>query len=237
MPSWRELLRRGRWLIFAFVATVIGNGPALAATISPLTGLDLTFDKDTVLLSQSGNLQFSDFAVFGSGELDPVQVEALSLSTTANGLELNGPLSVSDGDEAEFYLLYRVTVLGAPVNGVDLSAETEVVPGGFPSFAKVFKSLFPGDMIVLPDGNEFAIVNVENLGGVVNDSDSASFSPQTPSFLVLDSVRLDSGGPGGSAAVSLLGNEFSVVPEPVSSVLLGTGLLGLGLAGRRPRRS
>jgi hypothetical protein len=53
---------------------------------------------------------------------------------------------------------------------------------------------------------------------------------------VIDGVLLATGGLGDRAEVFSIGNRFAVVPEPGTLAMLGGGLIGLALAGRRPRR-
>jgi hypothetical protein len=54
----------------------------------------------------------------------------------------------------------------------------------------------------------------------------------------LSGLRLDYvGGAGGAVLVRGSLSPASVTPEPVSLVLLATGLLGVGLVGRRSRRA
>jgi hypothetical protein len=54
----------------------------------------------------------------------------------------------------------------------------------------------------------------------------------------LSGLRLDyAGGAGGDVLVSGSLSPASVTPEPVSLVLLATGLLGVGLVGRRSHRA
>ena len=67
-----------------------------------------------------------------------------------------------------------------------------------------------------------------------NFSDVLFMSPQS-SISVLKDIGVSSGTGVGKATISQVTNQFSS-PEPLSFVLLGSGLLGLGLMRRRIKR-
>ena len=60
------------------------------------------------------------------------------------------------------------------------------------------------------------------------------FAPTT-SISVSKDILVDTGAGAGTAAISQVINNFST-PEPLSLVLLGTGLLGIGLLRKRIKR-
>lgn len=232
-PSARS--RRLSVLISALLAVSIASSAA-ASGLDPLSGLDLPVGPETVLVSGDGRLVFSSFAIFGQGELDPDQVEGLSFSPTTSGLVIGGPLSVADGAEAALYVRYQVAIATSAIQGVRLAADTSIVEGGFPTFAKTEKLIFAGETPeLLSAADLLAHLRTRNFAGEQVSADSAGFAGQG-TLTVLEAIRLASGGPGGSATLFSLTNEFSslplTVPEPGPALLILLGLAGLTVVGR-----
>jgi len=72
-----------------------------------------------------------------------------------------------------------------------------------------------------------------NLGGVVTtvDEGQTSFTPSSELSVVVDDV--DAFVSLGTVGISAIYQSFTVVPEPSTSLLIGLGLVGLGVAGNR----
>ncbi|HEY8154124.1 MAG TPA: PEP-CTERM sorting domain-containing protein [Myxococcota bacterium] len=187
--------------------------------------------NDLVLFSPNGQLVFSHIEFF----LEPADDADFTLTLLDDGLELTGPMFAEDGDSAEFYFRYQVSAVNpdALINGVTLFAPSEIVDDLYPTFAKTSKTILdgpPGPIVGV--GPLIDLLETFNFAGTYTELDSAAFTPRA-TITVIDGVRLSTGGPGDSAEVLSISNRFAVVPEPGTLVMLGGGLLGLALAGRR----
>jgi len=224
------LRSRRRWVAIG-VLLACSFWLAAVAYATPIGDYNVAdLDNQTILTSGNGQLAFTRFEFY----LDGADPAGFTLSVLDDGIRLTGPMSVSDGAEAEFYFSYEVSVLGnAPgINGVSLFAPSEITGGSFPTFVKTAKQIYTGPTPEFYHQDTLATLTTRNFDGEYRDLASASFAPQQQ-ISVLDGIRLSTGGPGDTATLNEITNRFSVVPEPATLALLGMGVLGLGIAGRR----
>ncbi len=199
---------------------VIAVAIALAAGW-PRDGTALTLaDLDAGGSFVANGLTFSDFDVSVAGDLSsdlsdyPVQV-------LSNGFRLSGPLSAVLGEAGTVLISYVVTAPAAWINGASLLAPGIAIGDGSQAWAS--------DTITGP-GGLLASLFAYNIAGVgASPHDMASFSPVEK----LEVAKVVDVEAGMFAALPLVDERFSAVPEPLPVGLVTLGLAGLALAGRR----
>jgi hypothetical protein len=120
------------------------------------------------------------------------------------------------------------TASGASFTDLSLSMPADSVSGS--GVADVTESYCFNHAVA---GCPLSIAPIMVINPPPNFSDVIFASPET-SISVLKDIGVSTGGIG-SASISQVTNQFSS-PEPVSFVLLGSGLLGLGLLRKRIKR-
>lgn len=179
---------------------------------------------------------FSNISLTGStiagapsptGSIDPtlVDIQVTSQNIPGGGLinlTLTNPTSWALSGSSQFTLVLSYTVTGGPWfasvgDSLIGSATSNSLGNGSVSFDK------SAGGVVLPNAN------------LINTSNAQTAFPGAPlsTFNVTDNIQVHASN--ASATLNQTVNSF-VVPEPMTSMLLGTGLLGFGLMLRRKRR-
>ncbi len=180
---------------------------------------------------QSGSLIFSDFEYRGTGQdANASAVSVITLTAPDNeGFQFAGAWSVQSqngiSNSEESQIAYTVERPGGLIDSLSLSFGSIVTGTGTASATEQFclgasinncPQISQGSIAVTNPGSGFTdrafFAGVENIG-------------------ILGAVTVTS-GVNGMASISSVSNTFSA-PEPLSFVLLGTGLLGIGLMRRR----
>jgi hypothetical protein len=212
----------GRWtfvLALAMGLAVATPGHACALTLADLDG-----GASFVV----GALTFSDFDVTLAGDLE-IDLADYPVQLLADGFRISGPLSVLLGEEGTLLISYVVEAAGDVIDGASLFSPLVAVGTG--SAALVSESLLESGGG--PLGTLLALA-VDG-GGAPVLFDSTGFAPVS-SIEVVKVVNLVS---GIFASTPHVDQRFTVVPEPLALLMVGGGLVGLGISGRRriPRGS
>ncbi len=214
-----------------------------AAVASTASATIVTCDTGTIsnvvgATCQEGQLTFSNFSVSASSGFTSAQIgiggtlqgtgvfgNDVDLAFQIGGLQGSGVTSALGDVE----LQYEMT---GGVGGVDISLQASpLIAGGSETVTEIACSA--AFVAGVCSGNTLANYVVISTGGVVSNAQIPWLPPyqgyEGPVFIKKD-LSYD------GATTSELVNSGFAVPEPMTFSLVGAGLLGLGLLGRRLRK-
>jgi len=203
---------------------------ALATTTNCQSGTLMPYLASS-FACQSGGLVFSDFDYRGTGQdasASAVSVIALTAPDVAGfqfagGWSVQSENGVSNSEESQ--IGYTVQRPGGLIDTLSLSFGSVVSGTGTASATEQF--CLGASISNCPQISQGSVA-VTNPGSGFTDR---AFFAVVENIGILDTITVTS-GVNGMASIGSVSNTFSS-PEPLSFVLLGTGLLGIALMRRR----
>jgi len=214
--------------LLVFLVSLMLASTALATTTSCQSG-SLSAYLASGFTCQSGSLIFSDFDYQGTGrDASSIAVTPLTGSDD-EGFQFQGGWnahSVNGASTSEdSRITYTVHHAGGLIDTLSLAFGSSVSGTGVSTVQERF--CLGSSLVNCPSVNQGAI-SLTNPGAMFSNR---AFFAGVGSVSVSKDINVTS-GINGTASISNVIDTFSS-PEPLSFVLLGTGLLGIGLMRRR----
>jgi hypothetical protein len=217
-----------KFKLLAFFVSLMLASMAMATTTSCQIG-SLTSYLAAGFSCQSGSLIFSDFDYQGTGR-DASSIAVTPLNTSDDeGFRFQGGWyahSVNGASISEdSRITYTVHHAGGLIDTLSLAFGSSVSGTGVSTVQERF--CLGASLLNCPSVNQGGI-GLTNPGSMFSNR---AFFAGVGSVSVWKDINVTS-GVNGTASISNVTDTFSS-PEPLSFVLLGTGLLGIGLMRRR----
>jgi hypothetical protein len=215
-------------LLVSLASLLLASTAAMATTTSCQTA-SLSAYLASGFTCQSGSLIFTDFDYQGTGsDASSITVKPLTASDD-EGFQFQGGWSAHSVNGAstseDSRITYTVQHPGGLMDTLSLAFGSSVSGTGVSSVQERF--CLGSSIVGCPSANQGSIT-LTNPGTMLSNR---AFFAGVGSVSVSKDINVTS-GINGTASISNVIDTFSS-PEPLSFVLLGTGLLGIGLMRRR----